>query len=566
MAHLNLQLFAHRFNELAEDYLRRINWIYVGLVSEADNLLRAIKDTCAKQHISSPRSLVFGDIEFDREILHFFNPVQCCQKTIWHTDTLMMHYLHHGVQERELDDGAKRLAIMFNLYVQIGTSILVRYDDNYEMTEQFTAELLRKAADYLSCILDKPVRNDASAADTFIQGTTFAKWKFVFDYTCKPCYSISGIENCRFNGAITYIKVHQTTLVVNAIRHIGSKMHAATMRNVMPDRIVSTVTQHCEEQLEINNNHQWSKAAMYLLEVQESELDKLCFQGAEIQRNTPIDKIRHYLKAKLDPLLKNISVEAFGSRATGVGNCQSDLDLRVKWKSNMKEKTAYSKAVTWAKSNTSEIEVLREIPAGPKVLRIYLLPPLDITLDLTFASPYIVENCELIQYFFRLQPMARKMFFLLKEWKQHISVSKKFHHHILIMMILFHMQQEKYFPPIVSLLVGPVVLDDNTYNTDFAELPIQCPRPTNLLSHLKSFFEYWARFNWVKQGPCMSYGQVKPKESFRITSTHKFPPMVASDYFDQSRNIAGNIQAGDYQKFLHACKEAVEMLKTKTSI
>lgn len=79
---------------------------------------------------------------------------------------------------------------------------------------------------------------------------------------------------------------------------------------------------------------------MYLLEVRESELDKLCFTGAEIQRTTPVETIRCYLKAKLDPLLTNISVEPFGSRVTGVGNQQSDLDLRIKWKSNMRDKAA----------------------------------------------------------------------------------------------------------------------------------------------------------------------------------------------------------------------------------
>ncbi|XP_065088701.1 uncharacterized protein LOC135710133 [Ochlerotatus camptorhynchus] len=564
MAHLHLQLFAHRFNEIAEDYLRRFNWIYAGVVSEVDNLLRAINATCSKQHFASPRSLVFDDVAFCREILHFFDPVQCCQKTLWNTDTLIMHILRHGGRD-ELDEDTKRLAILFNLYVQIGASILVRYDNNYEMMEQFTAQLLRKAADYLSCIRNKPVREDASAGDTFAQGT-FAKWKYVFDYTCTTCCD-AGIKKCRFDDAIAWFKIHQTTLVVNQIRHLGTKVHAANMRNVLPDHIVPTITQPRQEPLEINNNTQWSKAAMYLLEVRESELDKLCFKGAAIQLNTPVETIRRYLKGKLDPLLTDIIVEPFGSRVTGVGNDQSDLDLRIKWKSNMKATKAYLKAVEWAKTDTSEVEVIREIPAGPMVLTIHVLPPLDITLDLTFASPYIVANSELIQYFFRLQPMARKLFFLLKEWKQQTNLSRSFHHHVLIMMILFHMQQEKYIPPIVSLLVGPVLLDNNTYNTAFAESITSFQRPTNLLTLLRSFFAYWSQFNWARNGACLSDGRVRPKESFRIASARKsVPPMMATDYFDQSRNIAASIHTGDHQKFVQACKEAVEVLQMKKSI
>lgn len=567
MAHLHLRLFAHRFNEVAEDYLQRVNWIYARVVPEVDNLLRAIHDTCSKQHFVSPRSLVFGEVEFSREILHFFNPVQCCQKTLWNTDTLIVHILHHGEPSGgrdELDDGRKRLAIMFNLYVQLGTSILIRYDNSYEMMEQSTAQLLRKAADYLSCIRNKPVRRDVSAADTFAQGT-FAKWKYVFDYTCRTCCNTTGIENCRYEAAIAWFKVHQITLVVNPIRHLGTKVHAANTRNVLPDHIVPAINQPRQEPLEtleINNNSQWSKAATYLLKVRESELDKLCVAGAEIQRSTTVETIRRFLEAKLGPLLTNMSVEPFGSRVTGVADRQSDLDLRIT--SDMEEKSAYLKAWAWAKA-TSEVELRRMIPTGPMLLTIHALPPIDLTLDLTFASPYIVANSALIEYFFRLQPMARKLFFLLKEWKQQTNLSLKFHHHIIIMMIVFHMQQERYLPPIVSLLVGPVLLNDNTYNTVFAESTTLFQRPTNLLTLLGSFFAYWSQFNWAKNGACMSDGLVRPKESFRF-ARKSVPPMMASDYFDQSRNIAGNIQTGDHQKFVQACKEAVEVLKMKKSI
>lgn len=550
MAHLHLQLFAHRFNEVAEEYLRQVNWIYARSVPEVQELMREINATCSKPHFIGERSLT--DVDFAREIVHFFDPVQCCQKILYNSDTLIMHILHHGGPSggrNELDDGRKRLAIMFNLYVQLGTSILVRYnnDNNFEMMEQFTAELLRKAANYLSSIRRKPVRGDATAADTFVQGT-FSKWKYVFDYTCRTCCD-TGVTNCRFDEAIAWFKIHQTTIVVNPIRHLGTKLHAANMRR--------------QETLEVNNNcSKWSKAAMYLLGVRESELDELCIIGAEIQRNTPIETIRSFLKTNLDPLLNNISVEPFGSRVTGVANDQSDLDLQIKWESNDDEKTAYFRALTWAQRNT-EVVVGRQIPAGPLVLSIHVIP-LDITLDMTFFSPYVVANSSLIEYFFRVQPMARKLFFLLKEWKQQTNLSAKFHHHIIIMMIVFYLQQQRYLPPIVSLLVGPVISND-TFNTAFAESTTVFQRPTDLLGLLRSFFAYWSLFDWTRNGACMSDGQVRPKESFRFTR-RSVPPMMASDYFNQSRNIAGNIQPSDHQKFVQACKEAVEVLKLKKSI
>lgn len=565
MAHLHLRLFAERLQSLAEDYLNQVNWLHVTTAANLDSLLGVMDHICSKPLFESQRSLAFEDVVFCREIIHFYDPVHCCQKLLWASDTLMSHFLSHrmGGNDGRIESCSKKLAILFSLYLQLGMSIMVRYDQNYEMMEQFTVHLLRKAAGYLDCIRNKPLRRDAQAADTVTHQTTFAKWKLVFDYTCATCCD-SGVDQ-RYNGAIAWFKIHQTTLMINSIRHLGSKMHAASMRNVSPDRIIPMLERLSlqESPLEINNNPQWSKAAKYLLEIRENELDELCDKADRLQRDSRLKDVRDYLMKELDPLLTNVSFELFGSYVFGVADEKSDLDLRIT--SNTDEKTAFLKAFKWANSKTTDVTLRAQIPTGPMLLTVFS-QRFGLNLDLTFASPYIVANAKLIEYFFRLQPMGRKLFFLLKGWKKLVGFSLKFHNHVIVTMIIFYMQQEKYLPTIVPLLVGPVMLNNNTWNTNFVESSQVFAKPTNFLIFVKNFFAFWSEFNWTKNGICVSDGQVRPKESFRIASKRtSIPPMMASDYFEQSRNVASNVQVGDHWKLVKAIKEAVQILENEGS-
>lgn len=565
MAHFHLQLFASRFNDVAEGYLQRAKWICEGIVPELSRLMQAIDSTCSKQQFTSQRSLVFDDVESQRDILRFYDPIQCCGKTLLNSDSLMMHILqYHDAGQDEINNATQRLAIMFNLFVQLGSGILERYDNNYDMIEQFTVQHLRKAAEYLSCIQQKPIRCDGFAADTFVEDVTFAKWKYVFDYTCGTCAD-TGIDNCRYVGAIAWFKIHLNTMGYNPIRHLGTKMHAANLRECLPDRVVGATPRPRLVTREVQNHGQLSRAAKYLLEVRESELDKLCVNGSAVQRNTLYEAVKAYLKAQLEPVLKKFTIEPFGSRVTGVGNYESDLDLVIQSEIGMKPKTAYYKVLTWAKENRNEVEIEKGIPAGPLVLRLKV-GSLNLTLDLTFDSPYVVGNSAIIAYFFRLQPLARKLFFLLKEWKQLSDIGSKFHHNVLSSLIVFYCQTEQFLPPVAPLINGPEKIN-GLYNTNFVQRIAHYAEPYDLLTLLKHFFAYWAQFDWTRNGVSVKEAQILDKAAFHNNGRRTtVPPMVVTDYFDVTRNVAGNIQPGDCQKFVQACREAVDVLKSKRTI
>ncbi|EAT44313.1 AAEL004317-PA [Aedes aegypti] len=560
MSHFHLQLFAFRLNEIIDDYLQRVNWIYEGAVPEIDHLLEAIDSTCSKQHVSSPQSLVFGDIQSCRDIVRFFEPIQCCGKSLLNSDTLMVHLMHHAADEREeLDSGTKRTAILFNLFVQLGTGILDRYDNNYDQIEQYTAQLLRKASEYLSCILGKPIRGDAQAAVTFIENVTFAKWKYVFDYTCIPCTN-RGIDNCRYEDAIAWYKIHLNTMGSNPIRHLGTKMHGVSLRDCLGDRVVAPTPSVIRE---VRPSPQLSTATKYLMEVRESELDKLCTIGTAVQRNTPYQAVRAYLQAKLGSILKRSTIEPFGSRVTAVANQNSDLDLAIKVDPSMQPKTAYQKVLAWARANDQEVNVERQIPDGPLVLRLQI-HSLQLIVDLTFNSPYVVGNAKIIDYFYRLQPMARKLFFLLKEWKKRTDIGKNFHHNVLTSMIVFYMQTEQYLPPITPLINGPQKVNA-LYNTEFVELITLYRLPNSFLALVKDFFTYWSRFDWARTGASVKDARVRPRSTFHNVR-NPTQPMMITDYFDVTRNVAGNVAPGDCEKFVRACKEAAGALKAKQTI
>lgn len=561
MPRFHLQLFASRFNEVAENYLQRVGWIYEGTVPEIRLLEQAIDSVCSKEQLTSQRSLVFDDVEFGRDILRFFDPVQCCGKTLLDSDTLIMHIMmnHDGGRDGR-DSETKRRAILFNLYVQIATGILQRYDNNYDQIEHFTVQRLRKASEYLSCILRKPIRADASAADTFTENVTFAKWKYVFDYTCGTCAD-TGIHNCRYLGAIAWFQIHLNTMGVNPIRHLGTKMHAANLRDCVPDRVVPPKLPAPSRPEVIIRSQELSRAARYILEVRESELDKLCAIGTAIKRNTPYDAVDVYLKTKLEPLLQKITIKPFGSRVIGVADQDSDLDLVIIVNSGMKPKTAYYKVLSWANENKKEVEVRRKIPEGPRVLSLYV-HSLKMTLDLTFDSPYVAANSAIIDYYFRLQPMARKFFFLLKEWKKRTDISQNFHHNVLTSMMMFYLQQRQCLLPVRYLINGPEKAD-NLYNTDFTERATYYLLPNSFHDLVQGFFSYWATFDYARSGASSKDGKVRPKTTFPNGSRQMLPPIMLTDYFDTTRNVAGNVHSNDLQKFVQACQEAVSVLNKK---
>ncbi|XP_058825070.1 uncharacterized protein LOC131685388 isoform X2 [Topomyia yanbarensis] len=522
MAHLHLQLLVRRFNDLADSYLRQISWVGQPAVDSLLNLQRTILGMCTKQRFQSSRSLVFDDLEVEKDVLHFLRPVECC-----------------GL-------------ILFNLYVQTMADILVRYDNNYECVDQTTAEHLVKTRDYIDCILRKPVCLNTAARAFFIR-TNFRKWKIVFDYTCHPCDS-KGIKRCRFQSAIAWYMVHASSLAANAILHLESIQHAESLRGMPKDRV------DVPPRPEINNN---SASASYLLQVREMELDKKVAIGQQIARDTPFTTVETYLRRHLSKSLGGITIFFFGSRVTGLAESNADLDVCIKSRSGQDDITALRKTIAWAE-DTGEVEIERMVFERPSFVRVNVRS-LKLAMDLTFGSSYVVANSELIEYFLRLQPLASKLFFCLKEWKKLAEFTQNFHNHMLIMLIVFFMQQKQYLPPLNKLIIGPIV-QNGLFNTKFRRnIDItQLGRPKDLLGLTRDFFAYWDQFDWTRYGICVLDGQVKPKESFRFeTDRVSIPPMMSTDYFEQTRNTASNIKGGDYQKFVAACKEAAEVMKYK---
>lgn len=562
MSHFHLQLFASRLNEISRDYLQQVNWIYEGVLPQIDDLVVAIEAISSMLPVFSPSSHPFTDVRSQRDILRFFNPIQCCEKSLLNSDTLIVHLMQQhgsaGGRREELDSGTKRLAILFTLFVQLATGVLLRYDNNYEQIEQHTIQLLHKTVEYLDCIQRKPIRVDEFAAATFTKNVTFAKWKYVFDYSCRLCMD-RGIDNCRYEGAIAWYKIHQNTMGDNPIRHLETKMHAVSLRDCLPDQLLATVRP------KVQAAPQLSSAAKYLSEVREIELEKQCTIGALIQRTTPYAAICRYLDAKLGTWLDGSVTEAFGSRTTGLATQESDLDLSVKVGSSMHPKAVFRGILGWAKKdeNKSEVTIELQIPKGPLVLRLKIRS-LKLTIDLTFNSPYLVGNSKLIEYFFRIQPLARKLYFLLKEWKKRTDIGDNFHHNIQTSLIVFYLQQEQCLFPIYPLINGPQKIN-NLYNTSFIECITHHAQPIDLLSLVNEFFAYWAHFDWVRNGVSLKDATVKPKSAF-LNPVNRRQPMVVTDYFDITRNVAGKVSKADCEKFAQACKEAVGVLKTKRTI
>lgn len=557
MAHLHLQLLAARFNDLADDYLRRVGWLAEPAVASVQALQRSIDGMGGIRCFRSLRVMTFDEVVMAKEILHFDRPVVCCKRVLRCSDTLIAHFLSDRHADGVLEDETKRTAIVFNLYVQALSHVLVRYCKMYEQVDQLSLDYLRKGRDYLTCILRKPIRSDAAVAGTFVR-TNFWKWKYVFDYACGHC-SLEGFDEVEFPGAIAWFKIFASSLGVNPIRHLGSQMHIGTVRGLQPDQVIPTKE-------EINNNQNWEhpKAAAFLHHVRETDLHKMVDVALRLAREIPVKEISNFLINHLSLPLGGIKVDTFGSRVMGLAEPGSDVDIRITSLAGLKEERAHAITLDWAK-RCGEVDFVSMIPAAPWLVRAHL-KSLDLELDITFGSSYVVTNAKLVKYLFGLQPTARPMYFLLKKWKQQTELSQNFHSHVLIMLLVFYMQRQNYLPAIKSILSGPQKLKNNSYNTNFRTNFEATIFPGHLPMLARGFFEFYKKFDWTSHGTCVFEGAIKPKSSFQIAGNRKsVPPMICSDFFDQSRNVASNIAKPDYEKFMTACAEASEILEARRS-
>uniref|UniRef100_A0A1Q3G0I5 Putative polya rna polymerase mitochondrial-like protein n=1 Tax=Culex tarsalis TaxID=7177 RepID=A0A1Q3G0I5_CULTA len=557
MAHLHLQLLAARFNDLADDYLRRVGWLAEPAVASLQALQRSIDGMGGLRCFRSLRSLPFDDVQLGKEILHFDRPVVCCKRVLRCTETLIAHFLSDCHADGALEDETKRTAILFNLYVQAVGHVLVRYCKQYEQVDQFTLDCLRKGRDYLSCILRKPIRGDAAVVGTYVR-TNFWKWKYVFDYSCGHC-SMEDYEECEFSGAIAWFKIFTNSLKINPIRHLESKMHINTIRTLQPDQMIPT-------REEINNNPNWKhpKAAAFLHHVREVDLHKLEETGARLARQTPLKEVMTFLTNHLSLPLGGIKIEFFGSRVMGLAEPGSDVDIRITSLAGLKEDQAHAITLDWAK-HCPDLTFISMIPAAPWLVRAHH-KSLNIDLDLSFGNAYVVANAKLIKYLFGLQPTARPMYFLLKKWKHQTELSQNFHTHVLIMLLVFYMQTRKYLPTIRSIINGPQKLKNGSFNTNFRTTFEATTFPGHLPMLTRGFFEFYKNFDWTANGTCAFDGVIRPKSAFAIAGGRKsMPPMMCSDFFDQSRNVAANIARPDYEKFMMACAEASEILEARRS-
>ncbi|XP_055637511.1 uncharacterized protein LOC129776119 [Toxorhynchites rutilus septentrionalis] len=547
MIQFQLQLLGSRLVAQAKSYDRSIDWIDHRIMDLGENVLRLIDDLLQKDCYKSIRTMVFYDFEFSRECVIFHKPVHCCGKLLKNTETLTVHLLNNKKHE-DVDGDKTRLAMEFFILLQAASNALQRYNEDYERIDNTTADCFRKGHVLVERILKK-TRKETTFLNVLFDVDVW-KWKVVFDYTCGPCEKM-GVKCCRFVDAIAWFKVFKDSISVNPILHLESKLHFESIHYLPKDKLLIR---------EINNNRPLTPAGIYLMNVTEYELNDMCKVGKQIERDSSFDRITKYVREKLSHKLGEMNIIYFGSRIMGTANRDSDYDIFIESCSNKEPTECFNISVKWALTHPEEVIIVRMIPEGPLLLSIYV-EDLGAALDLTFKDTYATANCQLKKYFFDLQPLARKLYFLLRMWQREIGITQFFHDHLMAMLVIFFMQRKKYLPSVRSLLIGPPMRGDE-YNTRFEKDIPKPPQPRDLFSLTKDFFRYWAEFDWTRNGVSVFEAAVLPREKFRF-DPQRSSPMMCSDFFNQRRNCAARLATSGYRMFVEACQEANEVLKQK---
>ncbi|KAH8361857.1 hypothetical protein KR200_003442, partial [Drosophila serrata] len=260
---------------------------------------------------------------------------------------------------------------------------------------------------------------------------------------------------------------------------------------------------------------------------------------ADYIKTTGHDQIISDLKQALYSDFPGTPIYAFGSRIMGIATADSDLDLYVDADGNniyteystqtrlrnlMKIKKALSSSANWSFTKSFH-GVYPLVTARHK--------DSNILCDISFSMKMTVDQNNLVNYIFDLQPIARYMVIYLRSWALANGLSN-FRGHIFTLMVIFFLQIRGQLPSVSNLqtnllpnfgrelnmiLSEPyiyiyILYEFIAWKTDFVKLGLSSfnmkPIPLNAIevrNILKDFFRYYSEFEYGQLVVCPWLGK-----------------------------------------------------------
>ena len=324
---------------------------------------------------------------------------------------------------------------------------------------------------------------------------------------------------------------------------------------------------------------------------QVDETADILIQQTQVLSNDNIqEEVIRSLENSIKPYLPSVKAFLFGSRVTGLGFSNSDIDIYLDCgDTSYKNETERSKIcfthITQAlqkRKEEWEVKAILRETRTPIIKLIYKRT--GVHCDITVTSGLAVANSKLIRSFNDAYPPGRKMILFIKKWFSLFNLPGRhgFTNYSLVWFVIFYLQGKSYLPSVATLIKerndSRVVCG---WETGVAQ-PKRNDKPERPISELLlDFFKFYANYDYQHYVICplLGYSLTKkafvesnalPKEMKRYTehlSRFDKPEyfridssLCVQDPFDLSHNLTKAVTSISLKCFKQYCQDSAAIL------
>ncbi|XP_036334712.1 terminal uridylyltransferase Tailor-like [Rhagoletis pomonella] len=293
---------------------------------------------------------------------------------------------------------------------------------------------------------------------------------------------------------------------------------------------------------------------------------------------------------------KSIKMYKFGSRITGIGTRNSDLDIYVDIGGRFNEFEHGASAETLKifdrvhdifKKNAIDWCMNRAIRGARVPILRMTNTRTNIECDVGFSNSISYCNTQMLEYIYQQQPIARRLCIFMKKWLERTRLNRHITTYCMSLMVIYYLQINNFLPSIETLqknmlanvLVGPWI--GNFIEIPLTELKMQVlsVSPPSCKQHIKEFCIYYANFNYESHVVCPYFGRthikiknfeslmperytnfVKSEDSAKDSGIQLNTAMVVQDPLEMNHNVAERATKVDLKEWQDFLKQSAMLL------
>lgn len=318
-----------------------------------------------------------------------------------------------------------------------------------------------------------------------------------------------------------------------------------------------------------------------------------------LENNNPTMECCQSVENLLSTVFEYCKVHPFGSRISGLGNENSDLDLFLDTgdmytgynnQDSISQVQLVKRVFIVMAKVKEEFQNVFQIPTARTPIVKFHHKKTKIDCDLSFRHGLSVENTKFLRFCFDMLPICQPFILILKMWSHENNLSEYITTYAIAIMAIFHLQtkgyllsvkQLRYLNPGKSLTICGWETINYCQSVEMLKRHV-IPYTGSIIELLKDFFLYYSKFAYPVDVICPLMGQCIKKKDFNDTGKNLPPEMNSyrvqlqskepeafrnasllciQDPFDLSHNLTKALQVGTLNKLRILCELSYKLIK-----